>query len=166
MTVNCLSHCICLFTISPLASESNRQTAAIEPAAESRGMKDAHHENQCLKQCHCICARDCTWSCLVSISAQAISHSRQETLTDHCMLFSSDRNKSPHRLLFRCRRRECFRRRTCLQKRYAQAPRSKLQPCGELRLCIHSAGCHSDAAYFSTSLFSELAPLGEKHLSN
>lgn len=59
-------------------------------------MKDAHHGNQCLKQCQCICARDCTSRCLVSISA--ICHSRQETLSDDCMCLSSDRNKSSHRL--------------------------------------------------------------------
>lgn len=36
-------------------------------------------------------------------------HSQQaRTFTDYCMPLGSDRNKSSHLLLFRCRRRECF----------------------------------------------------------
>lgn len=111
------------------------------------------------------CAGHCTWKCLVSVPARAISHGRQERLQTAACRSGSDRNESSRLLLFRRRRRECFSEgpplgsdNAPLRSGWAAASRRavSLHP-----LCWLPWRCST----FSPSLFSEWAPLSGKHLS-
>lgn len=145
---------VCLFAMSPLAPVSNStdRLLLLNQLVTARRNQHTGRKKSAFKTmtlffcCFLFVQGIARGNVLSAFSAQAISHSRRERLQTTAWRSAQIGTSLPMSFCSGSRRREGFSEGPPL--RHARCARAELQPCGELCLCIHSAGCHGDAAHF------------------
>lgn len=150
------SHCICqmtfcLFAISPLASDSNRadRLMLLNQLLLTERSNERHSKTQksTFKTMPLFFVQGIArGNVLSAFSARAVSHSRQEHLQTTAWRSAQIGTSLPISFCSGVDAGNALAE--DLPSDTLRSAPAELQPCGELCLCIHSAGCHGDAAHF------------------